>query len=494
MDIAMVQSKRRNKVAMFLTCLVFGYALINQIIIIAVAGSSTRDVIQATVCLVFFIINAIGYHFTKNSDSNYKRVCLNLLSICYIIIMLCSFLDKPYIYVYVFPMFVVALLYADKIYMIGGAVCTCVVNLGCGIFLMKQEEFSGAIIMQVSVQTVLCVLACIAMYVIAKVQRQNNIEDQNVIKEGASKQKEIAEKVTELVGVLDRDFGLCKSYNENLNENMQANNFAVGNIASSTTSTAEAIQNQTTMTYDIQHNIESAASATKDMKESSDHTKAVLNDGNNMIQELKHQAKKVMDNSQTTKDTTNRLNSCISDVEMIIETILNISSQTNLLALNASIEAARAGEAGRGFSVVAEEIRMLSEETKDATNKITDIIKQLTIDANEATTSMESSVKSVEKQNDLIENTGDKFISISHDIDKLIDNVESLSELINVILNANTNISDSISQLSATSEEVSASSSEGMQLSNSAMASLENVNEIMDRMYNTTMDMKKIVE
>ncbi len=99
------------------------------------------------------------------------------------------------------------------------------------------------------------------------------------------------------------------------------------------------------------------------------------------------QADNVSGSSKVVEEVITELTSKVQKVGGFVDTIISISSQTNLLALNASIEAARASEVGKGFAVVAEEIWPLSEDTKEASNNITSIIRELDTDtkrANEA--------------------------------------------------------------------------------------------------------------
>ena len=120
----------------------------------------------------------------------------------------------------------------------------------------------------------------------------------------------------------------------------------------------------------------------------------------------------------------------VEEVKSFVESIINISNQTNLLALNASIEAARAGEAGKGFAVVADEIRQLSEQTKDASANITEIINKLNEDTRRANESIENSVSSVEKQNELIDDTRDKFNAMGEAVELLMKDINVAEESI----------------------------------------------------------------
>lgn len=118
--------------------------------------------------------------------------------------------------------------------------------------------------------------------------------------------------------------------------------------------------------------------STKEFVESSKYAmNEIAQSTTSTAQSIQEQADNVDQASNIAAASSKELSKRVEEVKGIISTILSISGQTNLLALNASIEAARAGDAGRGFAVVAEEIRQLSLQTQDATSKITEIINEI---------------------------------------------------------------------------------------------------------------------
>ena len=134
-------------------------------------------------------------------------------------------------------------------------------------------------------------------------------------------------------------------------------------------------------------------------------------------------------------ESIGKLASSADQIGEIIGVIDDIADQTNLLALNAAIEAARAGEQGRGFAVVADEVRKLAERTGKATGEITEMIKGIQHETQEAVQSMESGIQEVDKGRELTDKAGG-----------------SLNEIVNV----SQRVMDMIQQIATASEEQSA--------------------------------------
>ena len=227
------------------------------------------------------------------------------------------------------------------------------------------------------------------------------------------------------------------------------------------------------------------------MMDASGRASMTIGEGKIEIEELKAQSKTVEDASKTTVEVIERLTQQVNEVQNFVGTILQISNQTNLLALNASIEAARAGEAGKGFAVVAEEIRQLSEQTKNASNNITEIITKLMEDTQLVNESVEISVSSMLKQNEMIDNTDRRFEDIFNEMKALATNVNNSQIGMKTILTSTETISDSVAQLSAFSEEVAASSAEGVKSSEESVSNMDDCNKILEDIYMLAQDLKQ---
>ena len=281
---------------------------------------------------------------------------------------------------------------------------------------------------------------------------------------------------------------------DGLQESINVSHSSIQEIADSTESTAEAIQKQAVMCSDIQGNTDQAEQGIKEMIEASHKTNDNVKEGAGVVSELKEQAVNVADASQVTVDVIRSLTDKVEEVKTFVDSIINISNQTNLLALNASIEAARAGEAGKGFAVVADEIRQLSEQTKDASANITEIIQKLNEDTKRANDSIMTAAESVEKQNQLIDDTRDKFNDVGNAVEVLMGNIDVAEQSIQKILDATGVISDNITHLSATGEEVAASSTEGLRTADITVEKMSNCKKVLENIYLLAEDLKNSVE
>ena len=462
-----------------------GYNVLVMLLFATANAVTVSTLIQLAVPLVGMIAGTVAFVLWRG-----EKRCADILmlagAVTYFVILAIG--NAEVTYIYAFPILLIVMSYQNMRYIVIGNIVVISGNIIHDIRLGMDGTMNGE---NIAVSLVIFLLCAYASVNATKLLIRFRNENMEVIEKKAEEQTQTAKNIIIVADNIMKHFDNAQSMMGGVKESIHTNNFSVENIAESTENTAESIQEQANMCSGIQQNIEMAEHQTRQMIDTSKKTMEAVEEGTKLVQGLEEQSLNVKEASEITVEATEKVTDKVQEVRGIIDTILDISSQTNLLALNASIEAARAGEAGKGFAVVADQIRELSEQTKEASNRITNIIGELTEYTDQATKSIENSSVSVDKQNEMIETTKDKFQVINSEVAELIEVINRTEDNMKQIIASTGVISENITQLSASSEEVAASSSEGLKHSGMAVEQMDKFVEILEGIYQLAKELKE---
>src|SRR6202047_4578602 len=186
------------------------------------------------------------------------------------------------------------------------------------------------------------------------------------------------------------------------------------------TNTSSAVEELTVSMKQVSNNAEASAEAARRALDAAEQ-------GNRAVHDTLEGMQRIRSSVQATAKKIKSLGDRSLEISEIINVINDITEQTNLLALNAAIEAARAGEAGRGFAVVADEVRKLAEHSRSATKDIAALIKAIQAETNEAVVVMEEGTKEVEGGATLADQAGRALDAISSVVRQSAELVQEIS-------------------------------------------------------------------
>ncbi len=241
-----------------------------------------------------------------------------------------------------------------------------------------------------------------------------------------------------------------------LTEAIHATANAATQISSSSEETAAGAQEQSAQITEIASAVEEMSKTivenSKNATFAAEKTKATGNkahEGGQVVTQTIDGMNRVDDVVSKSAKLVYTLGQNSDKIGEIVQVIDEIADQTNLLALNAAIEAARAGEQGRGFAVVADEVRKLAERTTKATKEIAEMIKQIQKDTNNAVSAMEQGTKEVENAKTLVNRSGAV-------LKEIIDSAQQLTDIVNQVAVASEQQSSTAEQISKNITSISA--------------------------------------
>ncbi|WP_096437946.1 methyl-accepting chemotaxis protein [Alteribacter populi] len=283
--------------------------------------------------------------------------------------------------------------------------------------------------------------------------------------------------------------------------NYDSNRLALKDIVTHIQEISSAANTQKAQTIDSSKSIQEIASGIEQIAVTSSNVSEVslktvqeATDGNAMIQKTVQQMNSINDTVSISSEKVMLLNHRSKEIGEIVGLITDISSQTNLLALNAAIEAARAGEQGKGFAVVADEVRKLAEQSSESASKITELVNAIQEDTNTSVDSMNQIMNEVRGGLDIVQETGEIFGKIQTSIDGVANQIKEISFSTREVTAASEQASASFQEMTSFAETATDHAVNVANASEEQLSSVEFLSDLIATLNGVTLELEELIK
>lgn len=267
---------------------------------------------------------------------------------------------------------------------------------------------------------------------------------------------------------------------------------AIQQVAGGAETQTQSIEESAKALEEVTSGIAAIAESSAEIAENTAEAGTRAEEGGKYVEQTSQQMTLIHTTVIETSKEVHLLNERSKQIENISKVIIDIASQTNLLALNAAIEAARAGEHGKGFAVVADEVRKLAEQSQESSSQISELIRQIQNDMNQSTDSMNSVKREVENGLGIVSRTQKSFevilrfmMDIGLKVDDMAATAQQMSASTQEISAAVTGVTAISRESSMHSQGVAASAEEQLASMEEVSASAHNLSEMAEQLQDT---------